>query len=45
MESRTVEEETIYGQLIEHLADRYGPEDAVNRATDILAKFYLSVEQ
>ena len=46
METLTVEEaEEIYAQLVEHLADRFDFPEAMNRATDILGKFYLSVEQ
>jgi uncharacterized protein YutD len=46
MDILTVEEvETTHAQLVEHLADRFDPEEAVNRATTILTKYYLGVEQ
>jgi len=45
MNALSVEEvEQIYAQLAEHLADRFDPIEAMNRATDILAKYYLGVD-
>jgi hypothetical protein len=38
--------EEIYSQLIEHLSERFiDPTEAVNKATDILAKYYLNIEE
>jgi len=37
------EVEEIHSQLSEHFADRFEPDDAVNRATDTLSKYYLNV--
>jgi len=35
------EVEELHAQLAEHLSDRFDPDEAVNKATDILAKVYL----
>ena len=38
--------EEIYSQLIEHLNDRFtDPTEAINKATHILAKYYLNIEE
>jgi hypothetical protein len=35
----------IYSQLMEHFSDRYAdPIEAVNKATHIIAKYYLTLE-
>lgn len=44
-ETLTKEElETIYIQLIEHLGEIWTPEEAMNRATDII-DFYLDIDK
>ena len=38
--------EEIYSQLIEHLGDRFkDPVEAINKATHLLAKYYLNIEE
>ena len=38
--------EETYSQLIEHLSDRFtDPTEAINKATHILAKYYLNIEE
>jgi hypothetical protein len=38
--------EEIYSQLIEHLSDRLtNPVEAINKATQLLAKYYLNIEE
>jgi hypothetical protein len=37
--------EEIYSQLMEHLSDRFTDHiDAINKATNFLAKYYLGME-
>ena len=40
----TLTDGEIYVLLVEHLLDRFEPDEAVNRATRIFAKYYLNAE-
>lgn len=36
----------VYSQLMEHFSERFiDPVEAVNKATHILAKYYLNIEE
>lgn len=38
--------EKTYSQLIEHFSDRFAePTEAINKATQFLAKYYLNIEE
>jgi len=38
--------EGIYTQLMEHLSDRFcDPKEAINKATYVLAKYYISIDE
>ncbi len=38
--------EELYAQLMEHLNDRYtDPVEAINKATQLLAKYYLNIQE
>jgi hypothetical protein len=38
--------EKIHSQLMEHLNDRFTePTEAINKATQFLAKYYLNIEE